>query len=224
MARKQYRPGSRLLVFFVGTAILFGLVALAGTWKPVLGLDLQGGTRITLIAEGSPKADSLDQARQIIDQRVNGSGVTEADVTTQGNRFITVEIPGETRRDLMNRVKGLIGGTDPTEGRLDQLARLDVVRLDAQVDGDLLPFYLQLSDQEPAVGEGDPQPADPPELSEGPHLSYAIQWFTFTGLTLVVYPLILRKKARDLEREAQLDGAGDGAGDDAADAAEEGAG
>ena len=40
-----------------------------------------------------------------------------------------------------------------------------------------------------------------PELSEGPHLSYAIQWFTFTGLTLVVYPLILRKKARDLEAE-----------------------
>lgn len=105
MASKKYRPGRKLLTFFVGVAILFGLVALAGTWKPVLGLDLQGGTRITLIATGSPKGDALDQARKIIDQRVNGSGIAEADVTTQGNRFIVVEIPGKTRRDLIDVVK-----------------------------------------------------------------------------------------------------------------------
>lgn len=105
MASRKYQPGRRLLAFFAGVAVLFGLVAIAGTWKPVLGLDLQGGTRITLIAEGSPKADALDQARGIIDQRVNGSGIAEADVTTQGNRFIVVEIPGKTRRDLIDVVK-----------------------------------------------------------------------------------------------------------------------
>ncbi len=105
MATKKYRPGRRLVVFFAGVAVLFGLVALAGTWKPILGLDLQGGTRITLIATGSPNAESLEQARQIIDQRVNGSGIADADVTTQGNRFIIVEIPGTTRRDLIEVVK-----------------------------------------------------------------------------------------------------------------------
>lgn len=105
MASKKYRPGRRLVVFFIGVAVLYGLVALAGTWKPVLGLDLQGGTRITLIAEGSPTAEALEQSRQIIDQRVNGSGIAEADVTTQGNRFIVVEIPGDTRRDLIEVVK-----------------------------------------------------------------------------------------------------------------------
>ncbi len=102
----------------------------------------------------------------------------------------------------MSEARGMIGRTDPPEGTLPELARLDVVRLDAQVDGALLPFYVQLLDQDPPVGEGDPQPMEPPELGEGPHLSYAIQWFTFTGLTIVVYVLILRKKARDLEREA----------------------
>ncbi len=105
MARKTARPGRTLVVFFLGLAISFGLVAIGGTWKPELGLDLQGGTRITLIAKGNPSAESLDEARGIIDQRVNGSGVTEAEVTTQGNRFVVVEIPGKSRRDLVDTVK-----------------------------------------------------------------------------------------------------------------------
>ncbi|WP_372733442.1 protein translocase subunit SecD [Nocardioides sp.] len=105
MAAKAARPGRTLTGFFVGLAIAYGLVALTGTWKPELGLDLQGGTSIRLIAEGSPTADSLEEARKIIDQRVNGSGVAEAEVTVQGNRFIVVEIPGSSRADLEETVK-----------------------------------------------------------------------------------------------------------------------
>ncbi len=99
------RPTRTLLGFFIGLGIAYGLVALAGTWTPKLGLDLQGGTRITLIAEGDPSEDNLVEASQIIDQRVNGSGVSEAEVTTQGNRFVVVEIPGESQRDLVDTVK-----------------------------------------------------------------------------------------------------------------------
>ncbi|MCU1438989.1 MAG: preprotein translocase subunit SecD, partial [Naasia sp.] len=105
MARKTARPGRTLLVFLMGVAISYGLVALAGTWKPELGLDLQGGTRITMTAEGDPSAESFDEARKIIDQRVNSTGVTEAEVTTQDNRFIVVEIPGENKRELVDTVK-----------------------------------------------------------------------------------------------------------------------
>jgi len=105
MARKTARPGRTLGVFFLGLAIAFGLVALAGTWKPELGLDLQGGTSIRLTPKGNPSAESLNEARKIIDQRVNGSGVAEAEVTVQGNRFIVVEIPGSSRRDLVDTVK-----------------------------------------------------------------------------------------------------------------------
>ncbi|WP_193605271.1 protein translocase subunit SecD [Nocardioides dongkuii] len=108
MARSSAaRPGRTLVVFFVGVAILFGLVALAGNWKPALGLDLEGGARITLTAEGDPDEESLEEAREIIDQRVNGTGVTEADVTVQGGRFIVVEVPGdvENRRQLEETVK-----------------------------------------------------------------------------------------------------------------------
>ena len=105
MAGKQYRPGRTLVVFFLGVAITYGLVALTGTWKPELGLDLQGGTSIRLVANGDPSSDSLDEARSIIDQRVNGKGVAEAEVTTQGGNQIVVEIPGDSREDLVEVVK-----------------------------------------------------------------------------------------------------------------------
>lgn len=105
MAAKSARPGRTLIAFFVGLAIAYGLVALAGSWKPELGLDLQGGTRITLIAKDDPSAENLEQARQIIDQRVNGSGVTEAEVVSQGSNIIVVEVPGESRRELRETVE-----------------------------------------------------------------------------------------------------------------------
>ncbi|MGL5811320.1 MAG: SecDF P1 head subdomain-containing protein, partial [Nocardioides sp.] len=104
MARKP-RPGRSLLVFLAFMGLVFGLVALAGSWKPELGLDLQGGTRITLQTKGEVKEASLKEAASIIDQRVNGSGVTEAEVTTQGTNIIVVEIPGKTRRDLEETVR-----------------------------------------------------------------------------------------------------------------------
>ncbi|WP_166139510.1 protein translocase subunit SecD [Nocardioides ochotonae] len=105
MARPMNRPGRVLITFFAVVAIMFGLVAIGGDWKPALGLDLQGGTRITLTAEGDPDEGSLDEARSIIDRRVNGSGVAEADVTTQSGQYVQVEIPGDTRRDLVEVVQ-----------------------------------------------------------------------------------------------------------------------
>ena len=105
MAKKPLRPGRTLMVFFLGVAIAYGLVALTGTWKPELGLDLQGGTSIRLVTKGDASQDNLDEARKIIDQRVNGTGVAEAEVTTQGGNQIVVEIPGKSREDLVETVK-----------------------------------------------------------------------------------------------------------------------
>lgn len=105
MANGKPNPGRTLVVFFLVVALSYGLVALAGVWKPKLGLDLQGGTRITLVAKGDVSSESLSEARGIIEDRVNGSGVAEAEVSTQGNKYIVVEIPGESRRDLVETVK-----------------------------------------------------------------------------------------------------------------------
>ena len=56
--------------------------------------------------QGQPvRGEPRRRPRQIIDERVNGSGVAEAEVTTQGNQFIVVEIPGKNRRDLVDTVQ-----------------------------------------------------------------------------------------------------------------------
>lgn len=104
MARNSGRPGRTVAVFFIVLGIAYGLVALVGTWKPALGLDLEGGTQITLIADGSVSKDNLNQAADIIDARVNGSGVSEAEVTTQGSNEIVVQVPGSTQSSLVETV------------------------------------------------------------------------------------------------------------------------
>ena len=108
MARTPRSPARTLTIFFLGVGDrCTAWSRSAGTWKPALGLDLQGGTRITLAATGDDVTAEQPRARprSIIDQRVNGSGVAEAEVTTQGNQYIVVEIPGESRRDLVETVK-----------------------------------------------------------------------------------------------------------------------
>lgn len=130
---------------------------------------------------------------------IPNSGLLEAvpdDLPTPRGE-VTVEglaRPTETR--------GSFGPTDPAEGTLTSLARADLARLDQQVPEDLLPFYVQLQEQDPVVGDADPDPVPQPALDEGPHLSYAFQWFFFSSVGLVGYPLILRRRARELERDA----------------------
>ncbi len=104
------RPGRQLAVLGGILVVLYLLVFFAGGasggWKdrlePRLGLDLVGGTRLTLEATNTldgraPTADNLEQARQIIESRVNAYGVAEAEVVTEGDRNIVVSLPGENR-------------------------------------------------------------------------------------------------------------------------------
>ena len=109
MAKRTPRPGRTLLIFFIVIGVFYGLAALGDSWKPRLGLDLEGGTRITLSAteQGGQKITQtkLKQAANIVDRRVNGSGVSEAEVSTQGNRNIIVEIPGKNASSLVDSVK-----------------------------------------------------------------------------------------------------------------------
>ncbi|WBB81410.1 protein translocase subunit SecD [Micromonospora sp. WMMD882] len=106
----QMRPGRQLAVLGVIFVVLYLLVFFAGGasggWKdrlePKLGLDLVGGTRLTLEATNTvdgrpPTAENLEEARQIIENRVNGLGVAEAEVVTEGNRNIVISLPGENR-------------------------------------------------------------------------------------------------------------------------------
>ena len=97
------------------------------------------------------------------------------------------------------QTKGLFGPTDPGGVRLSDIARVDVERLQQQVPYHLYPVWLQLTSSSPAQVGGEPEVLPPPTLDEGPHFSYAIQWFIFSTIAAVGYPLILRRSARNRE-------------------------
>ena len=94
------RPGRYLALFALIVIVLYALVFLTGNHKPTpkLGIDLQGGTRVTLTARtpdgGQPTRESLNQARQIIERRVNGIGVSGTEVLLDGNNVV-ITVPGE---------------------------------------------------------------------------------------------------------------------------------
>ncbi|MEO3772601.1 protein translocase subunit SecD [Micromonospora sp. B9E7] len=105
----QMRPGRQLAVLGFIFVVLYLLVFFSGAsgslkdrLEPRLGLDLIGGTRVTLEATNTvdgkpPTAENLEEARQIIESRVNAFGVAEAEVVTEGNRNIVISLPGENR-------------------------------------------------------------------------------------------------------------------------------
>ena len=95
-----------------------------------------------------------------------------------------------------------LGVSDPPEGKLAALSRVDVPRLQQQVDDRLFPMFVNLVSQDPAQAARLPEPVPPPELTDGSHLNYTGQWLIFATLTVIVYPLLLRRTARNKEIEA----------------------
>ncbi|HEY2815093.1 MAG TPA: SURF1 family protein [Acidimicrobiales bacterium] len=94
---------------------------------------------------------------------------------------------------------GTFEANDPANGKLTTMARVDVARIAKQMPYPIEPAYLQLQTQQPAQAGQQPLVVPEPVLDEGPHFSYAVQWFIFSTIAVVGYPLILRRKARDKE-------------------------
>jgi cytochrome oxidase assembly protein ShyY1 len=103
------------------------------------------------------------------------------------------------------QTRGLFGPTDP-DGPLSNIARVDVERLQRQMPYRLYPAYVQLTSSTPAQSGSEPEALPEPVLDEGPHLGYAVQWFIFSTIALIGYPMILRRSARNRELyDAPLD-------------------
>ncbi|MEU9659505.1 protein translocase subunit SecD [Streptomyces chartreusis] len=101
-ASAQSKPGRSLALILIAIAALTGGMFASGHTTPRLGIDLAGGTSITLRAVAEPGQESainktnMDTAVDIMERRVNGLGVSEAEVQTQGDRNIIVNIPKGT--------------------------------------------------------------------------------------------------------------------------------
>jgi preprotein translocase subunit SecD len=101
-----------LLVIIIGLVGLIGFGSLSdenASFTPKLALDLQGGTQIILsplLFDGAAvTTEQLDQAVSIIRQRVDASGVSESQVTTQGDQNIIVSIPGIPDENTLKLIK-----------------------------------------------------------------------------------------------------------------------
>lgn len=110
--KKALRSLTWLLIIIAGlTAInAYGAIFNKDGWLPKLALDLQGGTQIILtpvVANGvaAPTADQLNQAVSIIRQRIDASGVSEAEINTQGSSNVVVSIPGQPDRATIQRIE-----------------------------------------------------------------------------------------------------------------------
>ena len=109
------RPARALLLLAIIFVGLIGTALIQGATSVRLGLDLRGGTSVTLQPRASNDSDkitseAIDQAVAIIRQRVNSLGVAESEVTAQGsgtNRQIVISVPGDSGR----RVIDLVGQT-----------------------------------------------------------------------------------------------------------------
>jgi cytochrome oxidase assembly protein ShyY1 len=87
-------------------------------------------------------------------------------------------------------------GQAPVIGSIDVAA---LERAKAVTEGDVYPLHLIAETTTPATAANYPAPVDPPDLGEGPHLSYAFQWFSFATVGVVGWIVLLARRARKPE-------------------------
>ena len=111
-AAKTSSKSAKSIAILAVALIAFSAIAIIqGATKVKLGLDLRGGTSVTLTpraSEGSKvTTEAIDQAVAIIRQRVNSLGVAESEVAAQGsgtNRQIVISVPGQTGEKIVQLV------------------------------------------------------------------------------------------------------------------------
>ncbi|WP_328415705.1 protein translocase subunit SecD [Streptomyces violaceus] len=111
-ASAQSKPGRSLALILIALVALAGGMFASGHTKPRLGIDLAGGTSITLRAvpeagnEAAINKTNMDTAVSIMERRVNGLGVSESEVQTQGRENIIVNIPKGTNSEQARKQVG----------------------------------------------------------------------------------------------------------------------
>ncbi len=149
---------------------------------------LSGHHVLTPLDLGDGRSIVIDRGWVSID--LDSPGMAEF-AATEG----PVTVYGALRK---TETRGSFGPVDPPTGVLAQMARVDLERIDQQVETEVLPVYIQLLDQDPAPQTDRPALVALPTPSEGPHRGYAVQWFLFAGVVAVGYPVLLWRTSSEL--------------------------
>ena len=112
---------------------------------------------------------------------------------------LTVDVPPTPAGDVTvighvrpSQKRSALGAIDPSDGQLTEMQRIDIPRIDQQTPGTLEPMYVQLVESTPPEDVLSVVPL--PELTNGPHLSYAFQWFFFSTVALFGWVFVVRRK------------------------------
>jgi len=119
----------------------------------------------------------------------------EMDIPQTPSGRITIE--GRLRVSAVRRTGAV---SDPSTGELREVQRIDISRLAPQLPNKPVAMYVELLNSQPADSDTLSRIADP-VFSNGPHLSYAVQWFLFTGCAIVGWIIAVR---REVQRRRKL--------------------
>ena len=180
----------------VDEALEFRRVTVTGTWDSASEVLIRnrskggqpGGWLLTPLVE--PDGDAVAVLRGWIPlDAANAGAPYEGTAPPPGPATVTGVVQ-------LTHQGGGLAPSDPGSGRLDSLARVDLVRFARQLEAPLAPVWVMLQSSEP------PQPTaglDPVEVdlpSPSQNFSYMMQWWFFATIAAVGYLLILRKVAR----------------------------
>jgi surfeit locus 1 family protein len=160
----------------------------------VTPLQIEGSERAVLVDRGwIPQADAEPDLWRKYDQT--------GEVTIEGLAY-----PGQSRPE------GYLVPTDPTpaadQTRLDTWFRVDIERIQEQAPYPLLPIYVEQS-PDPEGNSAEPPLREDnlnPTLSEGSHLGYAFQWFTFALILVITYAAFMRQEVKRSNRVRKRNG------------------
>ena len=97
-----------------------------------------------------------------------------------------------------SQTRGAIGAIDSTDPATTEFQRFDLPLIAKATTPEMnITTYLQLIEEQPASGSEWPSAVAMPELNEGSHLSYAVQWFFFSATALTAWVLVVRRKLRE---------------------------
>ena len=177
-------------------------VELHGTYRP--GTDVLVANRAQNVQSGYWVLSAFDTAEGTV---VVDRGFVPRALVAQGSLQVSAPPTGEV--DLVGTVQKSRRGVFATSvgsSKVVEISQVDVAKLGERwATPTMLPFWVHAT-----TAQGSPLEAVlDPTLNNGPHLSYAFQWFIFAIIAMVGYPLILRRNARARSVD------GDGTPDDA---------
>lgn len=115
----------------------------------------------------------------------------------------TVTVTGYLRRSETRRIGGAVDATGP---EVTEFQRFDIdaistsLSADAVGQGNLVAMYLQAANEDPPADGQWPAEVPLPILDEGPHLSYAVQWFFFSAFVVAGWVVVVRRGLTDRRR------------------------